>query len=206
MDHDANFVGGRLRLATFLRVVELEMPQRPSRFQRRMQSVGHQSHVSIRLLSGDIEPPIVPASMDEEMRKPTCTAVRLFETESVKRPDHHKETGSLFDSREVTPRTTVPAGSVFEVPHSPTSADPCSGFDDVGSLRGEHEPDAKGTTNQLEKRSQSARRLKVQKASYKVTGSSNTRKKSLPVHGLALLRTTTTDGLPKPSVRKSSGL
>jgi hypothetical protein len=119
MDHDANFVGGRLRLATFLRVVKLEMPQRPSRFQRRMQSVGHQSHVSVRLLSGDIEPPIVAASMDEEMRKPTCTAVRLSETESVKRADHYKETGSLFDNREVTPKSTVPAGSVFEVPARP---------------------------------------------------------------------------------------
>jgi hypothetical protein len=188
MDHDANFVGGRLRLATFLRVVELEMPQRPSRFQRRMQSVGHQSQVSIRLPSGDIEPPTVAASMDGE----------TF--------DQHKETGSLFDNREATPKSTVPAGSVFEVPRSPTSADPCSGFDHFSSLHGEHEPGAKGTTDQLEKRSRSARRLKDQQVYYKATGSSSTRKRRLPVHGLALLRTTTTDGLPKPSVRNSNGL
>jgi hypothetical protein len=35
MDDDANFCGGRLRLTAFLRIVEHNMPQRPTRFKRR---------------------------------------------------------------------------------------------------------------------------------------------------------------------------
>jgi hypothetical protein len=38
MADDANFVGGRLRLAAFLRTVEDDVPQRPSRFKRRLSS------------------------------------------------------------------------------------------------------------------------------------------------------------------------
>ncbi|EFQ86917.1 hypothetical protein PTT_17714 [Pyrenophora teres f. teres 0-1] len=42
------------------------------------------------------------------------------------------------------------------------------------------------------------RKAKVRKADIKTWRPSNTRKRRLPVHELALLRTTTTDGLPQP--------
>lgn len=201
MDHDANFVGDRLRLATFLRIVELEMPQRPSRFKRRLEPVDIENHKSDHLGSTHVESPTVEARTYGETPGPTSTAPKSPRRESVQEPTHYQNTNTILEDREATPRSPMPTGSVFNISRSPTSVNPCLGFEDSTSVQDKHGLVAKATNKGVKRQSGSAQVLKVEKAYCKATGFTNTRKRRLPVNGLALLRTTTTDGLPEPSVR-----
>jgi hypothetical protein len=112
MVDDVNFCGGQLRLAAFLRVVEYDMPQRPSRLKRR----------------------IMPLVDQFPVNAAAC------------------EPNGAANATEASAATQIP-----------------------------------------------------QVSRAKVSGRSRaplrTRKRRLPVNGLALLRTTTTDGLPEPGVR-----
>jgi hypothetical protein len=118
MADDANFCGGRLRLAAFLRVVEYDMPQRPSRLKRRIM-------------------PLV-----EEL---------------------------------------------------PVNAAAC-------------EPKGATTTTKASIATRIPQVLRAKVSSGRSRAPPRTRKRRLPVNGLALLRTTTSDGLPEPGVRSVMNL
>lgn len=66
MADDANFCDGRLRLTAFLRVVEHDLPQRPSRFKRRMPLTGEQHSGTNALEMAESEStPETPSNPDE---------------------------------------------------------------------------------------------------------------------------------------------
>jgi hypothetical protein len=184
MADDANFCGGRLRLTAFLRVVENGIPPRPSRFKRRVALVEESSQDPVRL-------------------ELSCTE-NTTNVQDAPVSDRSYEAGAEVLS-EVPPRTC----SEFDIPRSPTPthARPCLGldehFDFVSNMQA-------GTTEQRspihtikQARAENAD-VHIQKDEATSGGCqrpSDTRKRRLPVNGLALLRTTTLDGLPKPSVR-----
>ena len=150
MADDANFCGGRLRLAAFLRVVENDMPQRPSRFKRRV--------------------PLV-----EEMPRELNHNLVGIADFSVATNDYDN------------PRLSTPTDSNLN------SDDP-----DAGTNKGR--PTTK-PTKQARQKSGVAHTSRAKGSSSKSHKPSSTRKRWLPVNSLALLRTTTSDGLPEPSVR-----
>jgi hypothetical protein len=112
MTDDANFCDGRLRLRAFLRVVENDMPQRPSRFKR----------------------------------------------------------------RHMQPAENAP-------------------FDPAG-----HEPKASANITKAANTTPVPHQTEIRKSSTRSREPLRTRKRKLPVNCLALLQTTTSDGLPEPGV------
>lgn len=84
MADDANFCGGQLRLTTFLRVVEHDLPQRPSRLKRRVPFAG------------------------EEHRRTTATEIRESDKVSLT-PGSPKESPSLAaDGERDLPHSPAP--------------------------------------------------------------------------------------------------
>jgi hypothetical protein len=150
MADDANFVGGRLRLAAFLRVVENDMPQRPSRFKRRL-------------------PPKDYAREPNPAELPRIGDDVLLDTE--------------FDLQR--------SGAAHV---------------DAGKHEGSGSACAKGqyTSPKIEQRTEKTKRVprvaKLKKQSSGLHRFPDSRTRRLPVNGLALLRTTTSDGLPEPGV------
>ncbi|KAF1846616.1 uncharacterized protein K460DRAFT_127088 [Cucurbitaria berberidis CBS 394.84] len=129
MPHDANFAGDRLRLASFLRVMEKGMPQRPSRFKQRLQGVDQP----------DTSRPFSPGSLG------------LTNTVEEAAIAKGTEAFQVDDNQMLVVNGDIVHGN----PRSPASSKP--------------------------------------------RGVSSARKRHLPVQELALLRTTTSDGLPEPS-------
>lgn len=66
MADDTNFCDGRLRLTAFLRVAEHDLPQRPSRFKRRMPLTGeeHSGTAALERAESESEPE-TPSNPDE---------------------------------------------------------------------------------------------------------------------------------------------
>lgn len=178
---DANFHHGRLRLSIFLRAVEQsDMPQRPSRFRRRFKA----SDESSRELNDR------PVQDGDHQEPGTCA---LIDSPS---PIH-------------SPAPSDPIATVSDkathVPNSledrlETSDDHADVADDIAErLTGLSEPpsiqNTPRTRKQLEVTTSSKTRV------YKAhSDSSSTRKRRLPVNCLALLRTSTLEGLPEPGV------
>jgi hypothetical protein len=103
--------------------------------------------------------------------------------------------------------------SIYDVPLSPTSTEPrsspASGDDqDVYERQSpvQRQPDTNRSAKFAKAGTAVPVKVKVKKASRKPLGSSSTRKRRLPVNELALLRTTTSDGLPQPGVRRTTDI
>jgi hypothetical protein len=210
MTHDANFVDNRLRLTAFLRVVEEGIPPRPSRFRRRIQMPDEtaeppvatsQSQTNQVLLAPEAhqEPPISGSA--------SPIALRSIAAAAEKRVVIGVEVG-VWNEDETEYR--LQPGSIYDVPLSPTStrSSPASGDDqDVYERQSpvQRQPDTSGSAK-FAHQAGTAVPVKVKKASRKPLGSSSTRKRRLPVNELALLRTTTSDGLPQPGVRRTTDI
>lgn len=175
MADDANFVGGRLRLAAFLRVVETDMPQRPSRFKRRstFRDLARESNPAEVSHIGD------SSTLDASKQNRT---LRASEGDTADEPTH--------------------PGAEFDLPRSRTTTDVDSGRQDEseftcfkGQLTSAKPKKRAKSTKQV------ARIAKVKGASSIPQKISDTRRRRLPVNSLPLLRMTTCDGLPEPGVR-----
>jgi hypothetical protein len=182
MTHDANFVDNRLRLTAFLRVVEEGIPPWPSRFRRRIQMPDETAEL----------PVATSQSQTATVEKRVATGVEV----------------GVWNEDETEYR--LQPGSIYDVPLSPTStrSSPASGDDqDVYERQSpvQRQPDTSGSAK-FAHQAGTAVPVKVKKASRKPLGSSSTRKRRLPVNELALLRTTTSDGLPQPGVRRTTDI
>jgi hypothetical protein len=210
MAHGANFVGNRLRLSAFLLCVEQRaIPNRPSRFTRPPQT----------LEANDSRVPIYPRMHCDVPARDACNeSPALASRLSAK-------TGTISsDVDEKTAIVDVPQQSAVEDGQQPvldslTNAPPI--FDTVRSSTPDLRSSQFSTNEQgsrdipeqhkyhIEPKSFSLSKTNasiaasnvVDKTSGNIKGLASTRKRRLPVHELALLRTTTLDGLPLPGVR-----
>jgi hypothetical protein len=185
MTDDANFCNGRLRLTAFLRVVEDGMPPRPSRFKRRVPFGGSSPQDSA------FSEPVHTEACPEYLKHSTVTQASGL-------------------NMEVTPGVPSAPDVQFDMPRSPTPTQlyVCPGSSKHLRLGSSDEESAserqtvahaipQATTDQ-----QAVHASKVRIESSRPQKSTDTRKRRLPVTGLALVRTTTSDGLPDPSVRE----
>ena len=191
MAHDANFVDDRLRLAAFLRLVENGMPQRPSRFTRHGQAVVGQ------LYNFNATPACLGEAKSSLLRmnqKLPWIRSTLSTSANPNHPDTNahlsaagnaesNQTKALFyqETDFDTTRTQTPerlrSDAIPNEGHgthtSQHSAQPCSIVPPIKSLSEDPVP----------------------------THGPDISKSRLPVNELALLRSTTLDGLPEPAVR-----
>jgi hypothetical protein len=173
MADDANFVGGRLRLAAFLRTVEDDVPQRPSRFKRRLSS----KHF---------------------VREPDSAEIPCIGDDVL--PDVSEQDRSRGAAGGVSAEEAPIPGTEFDLPRS-GAADVVAGkHDGSDSACAKRQYSSAKTEKRTKNTKQVARVAKLKKQSSVLHKSSDTRKRRLPVNGLALLRTTTSDGLPEPGV------
>jgi hypothetical protein len=196
--HDANFVDNRLRLAAFLRVVKQGMPPRPSRFKRRIQVPDEQSASLVTAAISQIDQvlPATEADHDPSTRDSACLDVASA-TAAV-------DVGYFGDDE--TGYRVQPI-SIYHIPLSrtPTVTRPTPANDDDQEVQQSQSPVQRQSYTTLSvkfrRKAGTAITTKAKKAPAKPRGSSNTRKRRLPVNELALLRTTTSDGLPPAGVR-----
>jgi hypothetical protein len=170
MIDDANFVGGRLRLTAFLRVVEGYIPQSPSRLERRAAPIKQPDSI-------ELNPIGAPHPSDSII------------------------VNALGNRQEnVSAEVFAYAGTIFDLPRSPTTTNLGSGLQNgnvTKSFDSRHTPAkvTKATKKQI------ARIAKVKESFSTYHKPKEKRKRRLPVKGLTLLRTTTSDGgLPEPGV------
>jgi hypothetical protein len=168
---DANFIGGRLRLTAFLRVVEGDIPQSPSRFER---------HAPL-------------------IKQPDSTESSLI---GAPHPKASVIVNALENGQdEVSAEVVAHAAAVFDLPGTPTTTDLGSCLQNGDETK---KPDSRRTPAKPTKstKKQVARAAKGKELFSTHQPPQEKRKRRLPVHGLALLRTTTSDGgLPEPGVR-----
>jgi hypothetical protein len=172
MADDTNFCGGRLRLAAFLRVVESDMPQRPSRCKRRVLSsrsaqseLPDKDHVVepcnalmdvLGLAAGARLPAEAPRSTS--IRSTDLNSPILEDKTSNENSGTHVE--KQINKQPVASKIRERVGKSPKVTHAPEAED------------------------------QSTNSRKP----------SRVKKRRLPVNSLAMIRTTTSDGLPEPGV------
>ncbi|KAH6614218.1 hypothetical protein C7974DRAFT_72912 [Boeremia exigua] len=169
--YEADFCGDRLRLSAFLRVVGDGMPQRPTRFKRRLR---HSHHFSEGL------------GQDYSDRN----GERANPTQKSTREGHSNDKFIIEASRSSKPK--------------------------LNTLRSEHRPQAPALNNGNEHtrgRLEDSQPTDTEEQAVKLTSiTAVTRsptkphtvpqirnRRRLPVNQLALLRTTSSDGLPQPS-------
>jgi hypothetical protein len=202
MTHDANFVDNRLRLTAFLRVVEQGIPPRPSRFKRRVQVSDETTNLPGPTSTSQTNPvlPVLEAYAGSVSPEASRSIHAAFEYEAAisVEIDQHEE-----DRTE----NNVQSASVYDIPRSPTPTEPRSRptSDDDQNVHDRpnpvQRPSNANSPVKFRWKAGIAGPAKVKKASGKPGGPSSTRKRRLPVNELALLRTTTSDGLPQPGVR-----
>ncbi|KAG9194692.1 hypothetical protein G6011_04727 [Alternaria panax] len=207
MANDANFVGNHLRLSAFLLCVEHgEMPARPSRFRRHPQildgpakflaPIPPRVDCNVPVAEAYNEPLVITSKARMEAR-----AIITDVDEEVTIEDGPSETnvsekeGLSNDDMHVTSIYALPQSSVPHLHLTPTSA---NDQDSHNRLEGsQYSSDLKSILQS--NRKATAITAIVKKTSGRIEGLSSTRKRRLPVHELALLRTTTLNGLPLPS-------
>ncbi|KAF3045727.1 hypothetical protein E8E11_006319 [Didymella keratinophila] len=170
MTQEADFCGDRLRLSAFLRVVAEGLPQRPTRFRRRVVDPNHSLDSSTQRDSSllDAKSPSDQAPALEQY--PENAILKVVRSPSLQAPELAAE-----DLRFASQNGSNPQSD-------------CSQREHV-----QHSPAQK----QSVKRSSSPTTLKPSQKPRKI---SSTRKRGhLPVNELALLRTMSSDGLPLPS-------
>ncbi|KAF2188230.1 hypothetical protein K469DRAFT_91965 [Zopfia rhizophila CBS 207.26] len=195
MAHNEDFCGDRLRLTAFLRVIE-NMPRRPSRFHKRLRSSNQQTDKSQK---DDSAPSGHAQSSVSLFLAQSDESLALSEVELVTSPLERRSSGGKAHDSYTN-----------EYPNDPVSLPP---EEDIGKSVGDHIDDtATMETTDLREppitKSRKRKGLVLYKvntkpqddASIKVTGG---HKRRLPVNGLALVRTSTADGLPDRAVRCS---
>ncbi|KAH5441182.1 hypothetical protein HBI47_044040 [Parastagonospora nodorum] len=168
MIDDANFVGGRLRLTAFLRVVEGDIPQSPSRLKRRAAPIKQPD---------SIEPIPIGAPHPSD-----SIIVNALESRQ----------------ENVSAEVFAQAGTIFDLPRWPTTTDSGSGLQNGKETKSF---DSRRTPAKATKatKKQIARIAKVKESFSTYHKPQEKRKRRLPVKGLTLFRTTTSDGgLPEP--------
>lgn len=193
MAHEAGFHGDRLRLASFLRIVN-SIPQRPARFRRRadkpdqvtttagLSPAQHSQHEST-------EAPSASPAVDPPLASRTAVSPNA---ETLSEADHHGSSVSNFSMptdgmtshrRECSPVVELDQGNGAE--------DGLARDQPTTSLPLPPAPKVRKLVYAPEKRKQS-----------RPPRSLCTRpRKQLPVKGLSLIRSTTEDGLPSRGVR-----
>jgi hypothetical protein len=185
MPDDANFCDGRLRLTAFLRVVANGMPPRPSRFKRRV-PLEQTSHDNSAL-----QEPLRLKDWLEDLPSPTSSRTPRPDTEA------ESEVPSAQDTDFNVTRPPTPM-RLHVYPYSGIRLG-------VGSSNGQSDHEQRTTAHAIlqaftDERAVQARKIKIKPS--RPPKAIDTRKRPLPTTGLALVRTTTSDGLPNPSVRE----
>jgi hypothetical protein len=188
MADDTNFCDGRLRLTAFLRAVENGMPARPSRFKRRV--------------------PLEETSpQDFAFPEPLHTeesAGYLPNSTRSRTPGPSREATSEVSSAQETDLDTARSPTSMRIqvyPDSYKHLGPGSGNEESDR----EQPTATPTISHASIDEQAVHAWKVKTRSNRPLKATDTRKRRLPTTGLALVRTTTSDGLPDPSVREHLG-
>lgn len=193
MAHETNFCGDRLRMSAFLRVMEYGIPPRPRRFRHRVQVVEEPAYESYSVTTDQTFSPMVISSEQSihNIPHPLTTEASTPNAEA-----NHVRHSSLSNA------PAIDADSIHEIQYLPAPAEPYR-----GPVKDNHLESARPLQQHSNiltfNRYQQGPETNAHKTPSKPYGSSIIRKRRLPVTGLALLRTTTSDGLPAPSVRSS---
>jgi hypothetical protein len=189
MSHDENFNGDRLRLASFLRVVEKIPQQRPARFKRRVQEIALERHTNEEAV--DVQ--------QSRTRNDASHSVLKFYEPSAAHPDLDTNDAGLPSALGTTAKATRTKEAIA----------PDGTIQQGDSNIVEHTASGGLALQQLNAQSilQVSRKRKVvhesnaNKTDARFPGDSSTRIRQLLVNGLALVMTSTVHGLPEPSVR-----
>ncbi|KAH7068884.1 hypothetical protein BKA63DRAFT_580677 [Paraphoma chrysanthemicola] len=196
MCDDANFRGGRLRLTAFLRVVENGIPERPSRFKRRVPSVAPLSETTKQDMNH-----IDPSRIDTPAHtrcQPSSSGLSQISRDGQIVPS---DVARGAPGTDISPSGLLnPLGSkvsIHDLLRPPTSA---ASVESAGNNTGEdlNRSETSVVANVIESAC-ATQKLKKDSTKTNSHGSSSTRKRRLPVQCLALVRTSTMDGLPDPS-------
>jgi hypothetical protein len=207
MAHDANFVNDRLRLTAFLRVVEQGMPPRPSRFKRRAQVLDEPAVPPVPTSLSRISP-VLPVL--ETRNEPSILGSSSLDASRSIDPTAKQEVALNIEPPQfykVQSGVHLRATSIYNITHSPTPTELCLGqasdYNQDGQEGQIYFQQQRGPLSSPQNLGEGGATVavKVNKVYGKTRGSSSTRKRCLPVNELALLRTTTSDGLPDPGVR-----
>lgn len=205
MFDDANFCRGRLRLAAFLRIVQNDGPRRPTRFRSRIPLAERKDDQSNGPLTEDTDSSVEESPSRDGAHTPvygTCGSLPRAETPPSLAGCQSSQIQSDGQSgwrKSANFDLNIPCSS------SPTRLNARSDHETIGEQGNGRTSGNNQSTLQATGRSNNI--TKVVHKRRPMTSSTNpakslrTRKRRLPVSGLALLRTTTSDGLPIPSVR-----
>jgi hypothetical protein len=188
MVDNTNFCDGRLRLTAFLRVVENGMPPRPSRFKRRvpLEETSPQDSAFSEAVYTEESPEDLPNSTSSRTSGPNTDATS--EVPSAQKTD-----------LEVTCSLTPMRLRVYPDSYRHLGAGSSNEESDC------EQPTAIHAISQASTYELAVPVSKVKTKSSRPSKATDTRKRRLPTTGLALVRTTTSDGLPDPSVRELLG-
>ncbi|KAF2873453.1 hypothetical protein BDV95DRAFT_592817 [Massariosphaeria phaeospora] len=184
MASDANFCGDRLRLVAFLRVVE-NLPQQPSRF-------GRHRHVHLEEQAPQVHSPegTPRASPSEPPKNAMSGAKEAPPPPGIAAIDQDDNIGTW----------TGPCSAVESAPMDPNPTESFSMSSQYSSESNtiQQQPGPLPVPLGLHK-DVTVYKSRGYRTNRSTAAFSNTRKGRLPVQELALLRTTTDNGLPEPS-------
>lgn len=184
MANDADFTGGRLRLTAFLRAVEHGMPQRPSRFRRKVQLP------EVASAESNDEPNVVTPCAVETSHPLEDDAVQGMESKSQIVGPSHAGAGHCVPSSQNLGESTF---TELEGQESKTSKDPPIDATTIPQT----DMTAVAQRTATKRPPKQARSPLLPRKIQKIR---------LPVNCLPLLRTTTSDGLPDPFVREKQAV
>lgn len=173
MTQEADFCGDRLRLSAFLRVVADGMPQRPTRFKRRSRGIDHRLGSSGQHDTDHVDARSSPAQKAAHEQCHNNTSI----LDVVRSPSPQLPELAAEDFRSVT---RAKSGSQKDREQS----------EDVQPSENQRQTGERTSVTAVTKSLKKPRKIP-----------STRKRRHLPVNGLALLRSTSSDGLPLPSVR-----
>lgn len=187
MAHQESFGGHHLRLSAFLRVVD-NIPKQPSRFRKQIQ----QQSLSDDKLTNTDSPFAHTAQLDLDHGSEQLQVLTSFDDEAKQ-----SEYG------DITRSVTLPVHVPVEIPHLGDEEAPYTDY----PLRTSDSYNVTATNNLqstdlLLRKDPVVDKSKVNKADGADLRILSARERRLPVDELTLVRTTTADGLPDPSVGK----
>ncbi|KAF2658754.1 hypothetical protein K491DRAFT_713238 [Lophiostoma macrostomum CBS 122681] len=182
MGQDENFCGDRLRLAAFLRVVD-SVPERPSRFRRRLPEGGNEhetGHGNITAGPSSIEM-LALGQSPSSRSSPTART-----TTGERQTDDSLHTPVSATDDAAIPQDDDPVqDEPFSIPKAQSTTTNSHG--------------SESTTLQSSSKGVVVYTSSATKTDPRGKAASGTRKRRLPVNELPLVRTTTEDGLPDRS-------
>lgn len=174
------------------------MPQRPSRFRRRVQAIDKQSHKSLPNRLDPVAQAAVSVAKSPRYwtTNPSTSGFVpvLTASDAKERPEVLEMDANQMQELVAYTR------SFYDLSHSPTRALRFWHRNGGNAAHGTHSSDEHLEMPHI-KKSREKRGNSCVKASIKSLGSPRTRKRGLPVSRLTLTRTTTLDGLPSMDVR-----